>query len=513
MEGLGLLSTRLEGRREGKGRAMAQETVVSISHVSKRFGATQALNDLTLDIRAGEVLALLGANGAGKSTIIKILAGIYSADSGTITSATGGAIDDVRFAFIHQDLGLVEWMTVAESVALGARYPMKNGVISWSGVREMAKEALKNVAPHISVTAQINTLNRADRSLVAIARALYNQSDVLVLDEPTASLHSSDCEHLFEVLRGLRDQGVAIVYVSHRLDEIFKVSDRVAVLRDGVLREDGAIASFSPASLVRAIVGKESVRFDLGEISQGRSVLKVQNVSSTRVSNASLELFEGEVLGLIGLNGAGQRELGRMIAGVLPKESGSISIDGVEIKAAIGDAVSKGISLITSSRAEEGLCMELTVRENLFPNLKARGSNPWQVIRKNLEKAAAREINEKFNVKPRQTELAIATLSGGNQQKVILGRWLSMDRKVIVLEEPTAGVDVGAKTDIYSLIQDATRNKVAILLVSTDFEEVALMAHRAIVFSEGEIVAELQRSEITVENLVTYASRANVGAH
>ena len=491
----------------------APQAVVKISHLSKRFGATQALNDVSLDIRSNEVLALLGANGAGKSTIIKILAGIYTADSGTITAANNRSLDDVRFAFIHQDLGLVEWMSVAESVALGSTYPMKNGVISWSGVRAMAEEALKNVAPHISVNAQINSLNRADRSLVAIARALYNKSDVLVLDEPTASLHASDCEDLFQVLRKLRDEGVAIVYVSHRLDEIFKVSDRVVVLRDGILREDGPIADFTPQSLVRSIVGKETLRFNLGEITRGKKVLDVQSVSNQRVTNASFELFEGEVLGLIGLNGAGQRELGRMIAGVMPMESGAINIDGENIRDSIGDAVNKGISLITSSRAEEGLCMELTVRENIFPNLKARGSKPWNPIRKAREKVSARQINEKFNVKPRTTELAIATLSGGNQQKVILGRWLSMPRKVIILEEPTAGVDVGAKTDIYSLIEEATKQKLAVLLVSTDFEEVALMAHRALVFSEGEIVKELQRSEITVENLVTYASRANVGAH
>ena len=489
------------------------KTVVNISHVSKRFGATQALSDVSLEIRSGEVLALLGANGAGKSTIIKILAGIYTADTGTITNAQGAPIDDVRFAFIHQDLGLVEWMTVAESVALGSEYPMKNGVISWSGVRKMAEDALANVAPHISVTAQINSLNRADRSLVAIARALYNKSDVLVLDEPTASLHASDCEQLFEVLRNLRDEGVAIVYVSHRLDEIFKVSDRVIVMRDGILREDGSIDSFTPQSLVRAIVGKESERFNLGNISRGKKILTVDGVSSTRVTDASLELFEGEVLGLIGLNGAGQRELGRMIAGVLPKESGAISIDGENVNPSIRDSVSKGISLITSSRAEEGLFMELTVRENTFPNLRARGAKPFSLIRKATEKIKSFDVNEKFNVKPRATELAIATLSGGNQQKVILGRWLSMPRKVIILEEPTAGVDVGAKTDIYKLIEEATTQKLAILLVSTDFEEVALMAHRALVFSEGEIVKELQRSEITVENLVTYASRANVGAH
>ncbi len=216
----------------------SQKPIIHIKELSKRFGATQALSEVTFDINSGEVLALLGANGAGKSTVIKILAGIYSQDAGAITAVNNAAIESVRFAFIHQDLGLVEWMSVGESIALGSDYPKRVGLINWSGVRSMAEDALRNVAPHIDTNQAISSLSRADRSLVAIARALYAKSDVLVLDEPTASLHASDCENLFRVLRGLRDQGVAVVYVSHRLDEIFKVSDRVVVLRDGKLVED-----------------------------------------------------------------------------------------------------------------------------------------------------------------------------------------------------------------------------------------------------------------------------------
>ncbi|MEI6649530.1 MAG: sugar ABC transporter ATP-binding protein [Actinomycetes bacterium] len=484
--------------------------IISIKNLSKRFGATQALNDVSIDINSGEVMALLGANGAGKSTVIKILAKIYSPDSGSITTPDGGSLDDVRFAFIHQDLGLVEWMTVGESVALGSEYPMKNGVISWSGVRDMAKDALASVAPHINVNDQISSLSRADRSLVAIARALYAKSDVLILDEPTASLHSSDCESLFAVLRRLRDSGVAVVYVSHRLDEIFKVSDRVVVLRDGKLVEDGPVDSFTPQTLVTAIVGRQTASFNLSGVSHGDVVLKVENLVSNRVLPTSFELRQGEVLGLIGLNGAGQREVGRTIAGAIPQTGGVITLDGKILSGNIANAVRHGISLITSSRAEEGLFMNYTVRENIFSNVTARGSHIWSLIRKKQEKVAAGILTEEFNVKPRNTELAIATLSGGNQQKVILSRWLSFSRKVIILEEPTAGVDVGAKGDIYRLIHEATLKNLAILLVSTDFEEVALMAHRALVFSEGEVVKELERSEISIANLVTYASRANV---
>lgn len=488
----------------------ATSTMISIRNLSKRFGATQALSDVSLDINSGEVLALLGANGAGKSTIIKILAKIYTADSGEIKGPNGSDLDEVKFAFIHQDLGLVEWMTVGESVALGSKYPRQSGLISWTGVRDMAEEALRNVAPHINVNDPINRLSRADRSLVAIARALFAQSDVLVLDEPTASLPAEDCEQLFEVLRKLRDNGVAIVYVSHRLDEIFKVADRVTVLRDGKVVEDGAIATFDPGSLVRAIVGRETAAFDLGAIGSGSPLLQVNGLAGENVRTATFAMNEGEVLGLIGLNGAGQREVGRMIAGAMPHYQGTIELNGKKVSGNIASVVLRGISLITSSRAEEGLAMGLTIRENIFPNLRVRGLRAFSWVKPGKEITAAQELTERFNVKPRATELAIATLSGGNQQKVILARWLSIARSLIVLEEPTAGVDVGAKGDIYRLIHESTQKNLSILLVSTDFEEVALMAHRALVFADGEIVAELQRDQITVENLVTYASRANV---
>ena len=484
--------------------------MIEIKALSKRFGATQALNEVSFNINSGEVLALLGANGAGKSTVIKILAGIYTQDSGTITAANGDAINSVRFAFIHQDLGLVEWMSVGESIALGSTYPRKAGLINWSGVRKMAEDALRNVAPHIDTNQTISTLSRADRSLVAIARALYAQSDVLILDEPTASLHASDCENLFKVLQGLRDQGVAIVYVSHRLDEIFKVSDRVVVLRDGKLVEDGSIETFTPESLVRDIVGRRIETFQLGDATYGNEVLNISELAGENLRTATFTLREGEVLGLIGLNGAGQRETGRMIAGAMPHRAGVITLKGEVIKGGVSKVVRKGISLITSSRAEEGLALQLSIRENKFPNLPARGHKSFSFLNPRKEHAAAAELTSRFNIKTPGEEVAVATLSGGNQQKVILSRWLSMPRSVIVLEEPTAGVDVGAKGDIYTLIHEATEQRLAILLVSTDFEEVALMAHRALVFADGEIVAELNRSELTVENLVTYASRANV---
>lgn len=487
-----------------------RSVVVALKNVSKRFGATQALNDVSFDIHRSEILALLGANGAGKSTVIKILAKIYTQDSGTIYGENNSPIDSVKFAFIHQDLGLVEWMSVAESIALGSKYPTVAGFIDWRGVRNRASAALANVAPHIDPKESIKNLSRADRSLVAIARALYDHSDVLILDEPTASLHAHDCENLFQVLRKLASQGTAIVYVSHRLDEIFKVADRVVVLRDGKLVDDGAIESFDPEKLVHSIVGGTTKTFRLGEFSHGEPILKITELSGPNVFPTSLTIHKGEVLGLIGLNGAGQRELGRMVAGAIDRFSGTITLKDREILGNVESAVNRGISLITSSRAEEGLFSDITLRENMFPNLRARGFGALRSFNVRKERALTFDYDEEFNVKPRTSELSIATLSGGNQQKVILARWLSMQRELIVLEEPTAGVDVGAKNEIYQLIHQATKEGLSILLVSTDFEEVNLMAHRALVFSAGRIVKELSREEITIANLVTHASRANV---
>jgi len=283
------------------------------------------------------------------------------------------------------------------------------------------------------------------------------------------------------------------------------------VLRDGNVVEDGMISQFTPQELVKAIVGRENERFQLKDFKHGEVVLAVNKLCGPRVYPTTFELRRGEILGLVGLNGAGQREVGRFVAGALPKFSGEVLLNGKQVDGEISEFVDAGISLITSSRAEEGLFMELTVRENMFPNVIARGESALSIIHKSQEKTRTFEIDDEFNVKPRTSELAIATLSGGNQQKVILARWLSMQRSVIVLEEPTAGVDVGAKTDIYRLIENATQAGLSILLVSTDFEEVALMAHRALVFSEGKVTKELLRDQLTIQNLVAFASRADQG--
>ncbi|WKX15736.1 sugar ABC transporter ATP-binding protein [Streptomyces sp. NL15-2K] len=492
----------------------ASRPLVTIRGLRKRFGGTLALSDVDLDVHAGSVLALLGHNGAGKSTLIKILAGVYRADEGQVTVAghpLGSDAASTEMSFIHQDLGLVEWMTVAENVALGTGYPRRGGLVSWRQVRRRCTEALDIVAGHLDPDAAVADLTRAERSLVAIARALSTRARLIVLDEPTASLPAADCARLFEVLHTLRDRGHAIVYVSHRLDEVYQVADRFAVLRDGHLISQGLLADHGPDRIVHDIVGHEpeSHRPPAPRTTDvpASTVLHLTGVTTEGAGPVDLELPAGEVLGMVGLTGAGHMDLGRALAGARPFTGGEVRLDGRPYRpGSVAAAVDAGIGFVTSNRQEEGCALELTVRENFLANPRADARSPWRWISPARERAEATSLVERFGVRPTDPEAPIATLSGGNQQKVMIGRWLRLSRRVVILEEPTAGVDVGAKAEIYRLLDDALAEGLAVLLISTDFEEVADVCHRALVFVRGGVTAELSGEALTVTELTHAAS-------
>ncbi|MFG2728464.1 sugar ABC transporter ATP-binding protein [Streptomyces canus] len=492
----------------------ASRPLVTIRGLRKRFGGTLALADVDLDVQAGSVLALLGHNGAGKSTLIKILAGVYRADEGQVTVAghpLGSGAASTEMSFIHQDLGLVEWMTVAENVALGTGYPRRAGLVSWRQVRRRCTEALEIVAGHLDPDAAIADLTRAERSLVAIARALATRARLIVLDEPTASLPAADCARLFDVLHTLRDRGHAIVYVSHRLDEVYQVADRFAVLRDGHLISQGLLADHGPDRIVHDIVGREPEGHrPPGPRATGTpasTVLRLTGVTTDGAGPVELELRAGEVLGMVGLTGAGHMDLGRALAGSRTLTGGEVLLDGKPYRPhSVAAAVDAGIGFVTSNRQEEGCALELTVRENFLANPRADARAPWRWISPARERAEARSLVERFGVRPADSEAPIATLSGGNQQKIMIGRWLRLSRRVVILEEPTAGVDVGAKAEIYRLLDDALAEGLAVLLISTDFEEVADVCHRALVFVRGHVTAELSGDALTVTELTHAAS-------
>ena len=490
-----------------------REPVVRVRGACKRFGATQALDEVDLDVLPGSVLALLGQNGAGKSTLIKILAGVYSLDRGQIDVAghpLGSPEATGRISFIHQDLGLVAGLTVAENVALGTGYPRRRGLIGWADARRRAERALEIVGSSVDPRARVADLSRTDRSLVAIGRALVVDAQVLVLDEPTASLPVDETHRLMTVLRRLRDDGLGLVYVSHRLDEVFEIADRATIMRDGRVVADGPLADTTPAEVITHIVGRKPVPPPPPSPPADRPpVLELDAVIGERVGPVSLSLRPGEVVGLVGLSGAGHMELGRTVLGVLHCHGGTFRLNGRPYHPAhMGEAVRRGLGFVTSNRAEEGLAMPLTLTENLLPNPALRGERGWRLRRNHPEREQARQLVNRFGVRPADPDLPVSALSGGNQQKVILGRWLSTDAKVLVLEEPTAGVDVGAKHELYTLLDSALAQGVAVLLISTDFEEVAQVSHRALVFKDGLVVREIPRSALSVASLVSYASGA-----
>ncbi|MEJ8672787.1 sugar ABC transporter ATP-binding protein [Streptomyces sp. MS1.AVA.1] len=487
------------------------EPLVRVRGLAKRFGGTVALAGVDLDVHAGSVLALLGPNGAGKSTLIKVLAGVHHADAGRVTvdGLPLGSHDASRaMSFIHQDLGLVEWMTVAENIALSTGYPRRAGLISWPRTRERCAEALRTVAGHLDPDVPVALLAPAERSLVAIARALAARARLIVLDEPTARLPAADCARLFRVLHTLRDRGHGILYVTHRLDEVYEVADTFAVLRDGRLVSQGPLADHSPARLVYDITGEAPADHHPAPArGSAPPVLTLDGVRTSGMGPVGLELRAGEVLGLVGLTGAGHMDLGRAVAGALPLLAGRALLGGRPYRPrSVVDAVGLGVALVPGDRQVEGCLPELTVRENLLANPRAGGLPTLHWIGPRRERDEAVGLIERFSVRPRDSEAAIATLSGGNQQKVMIGRWLRVGLRLLVLEEPTASVDVGAKAAIHRLLDEALAAGLAVLLVATDFEEVAGVCRRALVFVRGNVTVELSGPSLTVTGLTRAAS-------
>ena len=494
--------------------------LIRFDNVVKRFGGVTALRGVSLDVRAGEILALLGENGAGKSTLIKTLGGIVEPSEGSIEyRGERYRHRPPRFgerqpvAFIHQDLGLVEWMTIAENIALSTGYPRRRGLIDWDAAERATRAALAQVDCPLPPTMRVRDLTRTEKSLVAIARALSVQADVLVLDEPSASLPADEVCRLFDALRPLKARGVGMIYVSHRLDEVFEIADRIAVLRDGSLVGERRVAETTPEELVSLIVGKALDKFEAGpRETSAETRLAVKGLTVEGAGPVDFSVAQSEIVGLVGLRGAGQERIGRALFGALP-HGGTILVDGVQpLLAGPAEAMRSGIGLIARDRVEESEAGGLTIRENMFINPRAVGRNFACPLSPRAEAEEAREIGLQVGLRPNDPHLPIESLSGGNQQKVIVGRWLRIGGRVLVAEDPTAGVDVGAKAEIYRLLDQALSTGLSIVVVSTDFEEVARICRRALVFSRGLIVAELSGEELSIGRLIHAASVASANA-
>lgn len=497
------------------GTSDAAQPLLQVRGAFKSFGPTKALRNVDLEIYPGEVVALLGENGAGKSTLIKSLAGVHGLDHGELR------FDGIQFnpsdenpgmSFIHQDHGLIEWMTVAENICLYLGYPRKRWQIDRAEADKRAAEALKAVGASIDPDTRIRNLNRAERSIVAISRALLARSKILVLDEPTASLPADDVTRLFAVLRALRARGMGMIYVSHRLDEVFEIADRMIIMRDGEVVGRSSVQETTQEEAINLIVGgaPESLYFrttsPLGPVK-----LRIHGISSNAAGVSTASFAAGEVVGLVGLRGAGQERLGRLLFGLEKDVPWEVELDGVSFSPnGPPEAIQAGICLAWGDRGSGSTFAGMSIRENLFMNCDAAGAGSLSLISPRSEGQKALELGHRLHLRPNQPELAIEALSGGNQQKVVIGRWLHLRGKVYIFEDPTAGVDVGARAEIYKLIQALSETGAVVIVVSSDFEEVEHICHRAYVFDSNRIVAELSGTDVNMSRLLSEAS-ANLG--
>ena len=491
-----------------------QEIVLEVDGVSKRFGGTLALDQVDLRVKAGEIHAFLGANGAGKSTLIRILAGVHAADGGRFlwrgAEMTGADIAR-RIAIVHQDLGLVDFMSVGENMAMGYGYPRRrNGLIDWQAVDARAQAVLSELGAPLPLHTAVSGLSPAERSIVAIARAVSRDVEVLILDEPTASLPEADVGRLFAALRRLRERNVAIIYVTHRLDEVFRIADAATVIRDGrTIARHATLDGVTSDQLVSEIVGRLLQHTSKRESVTRAPVLEVEGLKSYAIGPVSFSLGKGEILGLAGLRAQGHEGVGRMLAGVHRPTAGSIALDGRKHRFnGTIDAIRAGIGFATGRRAEEAVAPAMTVRENLFLNPLNFKAKRFALRNLRREAQDAATVLARFAVKPADPNRDIGTLSGGNQQKVVLARWAGQAYRVIVLEDPTIGVDIGAKAEIYRMMLADCEAGTSYIVVSSDIEELVNVCDRVLAFSRGLVVAELAGESLTTEALTHAVSGA-----
>jgi rhamnose transport system ATP-binding protein len=491
------------------------QVVLRATDVTKSYAGVQALKRASLELRAGEVHALVGENGAGKSTLIKILTGAVQPDSGEISldgeplaRLTPAAAKRLGIAAIYQQPALFGDLTVAENIALGLERTGRWGRVDWRARHRRATELLARVGARIDPETDAGDLSMPQQQLVEIARALGADARVLILDEPTASLSKEDTDNLFRVVRELREHGVGMIYISHRLEELPVIADRVTVLRDGNTIATREMADVNREQLIQMMVGRElSAVFPKRAVPLGDTVLELRGVgcTSSGVSDISLSVRAGEIVGLSGLVGAGRSELARTIFGLTPADRGEILVRGRRVRiGSPADAIAHGIAYVPEDRRRHGVVLEMPVSENV--TLAALGNlSRFGALDFRRERELAADYTRRLGVKTASIRSLVSTLSGGNQQKVALSRWLLTKPTLLVLDEPTQGIDVGAKSEIHELMMELAEQGVAILMISSELPEILGMSDRIAVMHGGTIVSVLDRADATPERVLARA--------
>lgn len=492
---------------------MDNNYILTLKNITKEFPGVKALDDVTINIERGTIHGLVGENGAGKSTLIKILAGIYQPNKGEII------LDDKPCRFnspiearragisvVHQEIKLAEPLSVAENMFLG-NVQLKNGLVDWKGMRRRAREIVEDLGMDIDINAQVSSLTVAKKQIVEIMHAINNNSRILIMDEPSAVLTDRELEVMFRIVKQLRDEGITIIYISHRLDEIFGLCSNVSVLRDGCHIDTIPVASVDRQGLINMMVGREMGQEYPKEVGNvGGTILEVKNLSRGILQDISFEVKSGEVFGISGLVGAGRTELARAILGIDKPESGEVYVRGKKVHyRTFADAIRDGLGLIPEDRKLQGLVQIMSVKRNTtLVNMKRvlRAG----VISSSLEEKLSKEYADKLHVVTPSMETEVQYLSGGNQQKVVIAKWLFQNSEILFLDEPTRGIDVGAKAEIYRLINRMAKEGKTIIMISSEMPELLGMCDRIMVMHEGHKMGELNAAEATQEKIMALCS-------
>ncbi|KGK12003.1 ribose ABC transporter ATP-binding protein RbsA [Vibrio navarrensis] len=489
------------------------ETILQLNNIEKAFPGVKALDKASLNVYPGRVMALMGENGAGKSTLMKVLTGIYHKDAGSIVyqgreTTFKGPRDSQQagISIIHQELNLIPQLTIAENIFLGREITTKFGRIDWAKMYQMADKLLTRLKVKHSAKTLLGELSLGEQQMVEIAKALSFESRVIIMDEPTDALTDTETQALFGVINELRDQGCGIVYISHRLKEIFEICDDITVLRDGKFIAQCAVAETDEEGLIEMMVGRKlEEQYPRIDVKHGETCLQVAGLTGSGVHDVSFSLKRGEILGISGLMGAGRTELMKVIYGALPSERGVINLDQKTINpVSPQDGLANGIAYISEDRKGDGLVLGLSVKENMTLCALDKLSKGMQ-IQHGDEMTAVDDFIQLFNIKTPSREQIIGNLSGGNQQKVAIAKGLMTRPKVLILDEPTRGVDVGAKKEIYQLINKFKAEGMSIILVSSEMPEVLGMSDRILVMHEGRITGEFDAKDANQEKLMACA--------
>ena len=483
--------------------------------ISKFFPGVKALDNVSLRVRPGTVHALMGENGAGKSTLMKCLIGMYRPDKGTIKIKGEpvqfqDTMDALRsgISMIHQELNLVPYMTVAENIWLG-REPMKFGFVDHARLNQKTQELLNRLNIRLKAESMVGELSIASQQMVEIAKAVSWDSDIVIMDEPTSALTETEVAHLFTIIRDLREQGKAIIYISHKMDEIFNITDEVSIFRDGAWIASDQTAKYTRQSLITQMVGRELTQlFPKFNSAIGEDVLTVRNLTcKDRFTDVSFNVRRGEILGVAGLVGAGRSEVMESLFGMESFDSGEILIDGVPVTIdSPSTAIEKGMAFLTEDRKKSGLFLVLSVMENMsIVNMPEYSGKSGFVSHAKMAQDCMDQIR-RLNIKTPTMDQIINNLSGGNQQKVLIARWLLAQPKILILDEPTRGIDVGAKAEIYRLISELANRGVAIIMVSSELPEILGMSDRVMVMHGGRITGILDKEEADQETILSLAS-------